>query len=245
MMRGRRAAAAAGMMLWLVIAAGAEPFSARDLPRLVRDDRRREVVKLIEARPRLIGYRDGVGFTLLHHAVRDGNLPMVNVLINLGADVHALDELEGAAPLHHAAERGFTAIVLFLLSRGALPDVTDCREQTALHRAAMTGKPEVVAVLLQHRARLDVLDEEGRQPLHWAALEGRTLKHPWKSPPGQEYLRVVEALVARGADLTVHDRHDLTPLALALVQRGSVPLVRLLERVYRRQMALKQRRQGQ
>ena len=69
---------------------------------------------------------DRNGFTALHFAASVGNLPVVEFLIEQGADVNALPEIRGCGencppitPLYMAFQKGHTRVVEFLESRGA------------------------------------------------------------------------------------------------------------------------------
>ena len=54
----------------------------------------------------------------LHKAVRDNRKAFVEALIEAGAKLNAPDE-DDATPLHHAAHKGYTAIVRVLIEAGA------------------------------------------------------------------------------------------------------------------------------
>ena len=65
-----------------------------------------------------VGYGEGYAANAHRHAP-DGWLPSVKYLVEeLGADVNARD-LNGFTPLHHAAARGDTVLIRYLLSKGA------------------------------------------------------------------------------------------------------------------------------
>lgn len=57
------------------------------------------------------------------------------------------------------------------------------------------------------------MDLDGRKPLHYAADFGHSV--------------VVEYLIAKGANLNVRDKHDITPL-LAAIFEGHTAVVRLM-----------------
>jgi hypothetical protein len=68
-----------------------------------------------------VGYGEGYAGNS-HRHVPDGWVPAVKYLVEeLGADVNARD-LNGYAPLHHAAARGDNELIQYLVSKGA--DVT-------------------------------------------------------------------------------------------------------------------------
>src|ERR1051325_5664583 len=66
-----------------------------------------------------------IGTTALHCASHRGFTEMVRLLLDLGADVHALETASQTMPLHWAAEAGHPAIARLLVERGSelsLPD---------------------------------------------------------------------------------------------------------------------------
>ena len=73
---------------------------------------------LIERRPELLAERDELGMTMLHREALAGNLGVVRLLIERGADPHALTA-EGQTALQLAAELQWTPIVRLLERIGA------------------------------------------------------------------------------------------------------------------------------
>jgi hypothetical protein len=68
-----------------------------------------------------VGYGEGFAANA-HRYAPTGFLPAIQYLVeDLGADVNAIDH-EGSTALHHAAARGDTESILYLVSKGA--DVT-------------------------------------------------------------------------------------------------------------------------
>jgi hypothetical protein len=84
-----------------------------------------------------INFKDSIGWTALHHAVRRGHNAVSIGLLENGADVTIQDEL-GQQILHLAAERGdhelLSTILIFLTGHQPCND-----GQTALHRAVLAG----------------------------------------------------------------------------------------------------------
>ena len=96
----------------------------------------------------------GVDMTPLIVAASAGGQPMVEWLLEKGADVNAANKA-GQTALILAASGGRTAIVRLLLDKGANPGAKTIGGQTALEMAAHEGRTEVVALLTEKGARLD------------------------------------------------------------------------------------------
>ena len=81
------------------------------------------------------------GTEALHRAARDGNLPLMECLMNAGADVNDTLELEGdgkpgmGAPLHWAVYAETIDAARLLLNRGADKTVKNAHGRTAFERA--------------------------------------------------------------------------------------------------------------
>jgi ankyrin repeat protein len=72
---------------------------------------------------------------------------MVNLLLNIGGDVHLRDEF--GTPLHWAARRGDAKSIKLLVEAGADSTAKDSTGKTALYWAAHRGVAASVLLLLQ------------------------------------------------------------------------------------------------
>lgn len=93
--------------------------------------------------------KDHAGRTALHYSVFNSmprQLEMAVKLLNLGADVNALD-LDRRTPLHHAAESGKARIIPLLVQRGASTGTKDSlKGMTPLELASSDHIKELIIV---------------------------------------------------------------------------------------------------
>jgi ankyrin repeat protein len=92
------------------------------------------------------------GYTPLLIASRNGNAPMVEILVNAGADLNG-PTTNGTTPLMLAAAAGRADTITLLIERGANVNAKEnARGETALTFAAAYGRADVIRVLTAHGA---------------------------------------------------------------------------------------------
>jgi ankyrin repeat protein len=193
-------------------------------------DEVKRIQALIKESPDLINAPDPIGETLLQSAAAKGKLAVVKLLLDSGAAVDGLQQ-PGLTALHYAAGNGHKAIVDLLLSKGAKPDAQTAGGVTALHLAARKGYETVAKALLAAGAPVNAKTtaSENHDAAGWA-LQYRV------STSGQTslllaadagYARLLELLLAKGADTNVADDSGRTPLSYA-VDKHYQPVVQLL-----------------
>jgi ankyrin repeat protein len=106
----------------------------------------------------------------LYHAVVNGHLQVVQMLIEHNADIH-IRASGGVSPLHEA--NGNIDIMQVLLGHGANANARDNRNSTPLHGSSNWRTAEGTRLLLEHGAIIDAEDDEGRTPLQLALDRGR------------------------------------------------------------------------
>ncbi|HEY0009214.1 MAG TPA: ankyrin repeat domain-containing protein [Tepidisphaeraceae bacterium] len=119
--------------------------------------------------------------TPLHAAALNLNRPLVQRLIEKGADVGA-QQKDGQTPLHvglrekrhDTKETDVQAIVVALVNGKAEVNVHDDDTITPLHWAAFHGYANVCNYLVQQKADVNAKNEEGQTPLAVAAKRGHT-----------------------------------------------------------------------
>ena len=93
--------------------------------------------------------------TLLHKAVKAGNIQDVKALILNGVDINATEKFN-RTPLYLAVLQNKVPIVNILLQNGADPDVADSVQRTPLHGAAAFDYIEIVKMLIAKDAKIRV-----------------------------------------------------------------------------------------
>lgn len=135
----------------------------------------------------------------LHFAAKyNPNAPIIDTLLQGGADVHAPAGNWLNTPLQYAAGHNNAAVVSALLRAGARVDDVNGRidpmfrrqpninGNTALHSAGANEDASVVDVLVDAGADVNRMNASGLTPLHFAVINGRAA--------------TLTALVRRGAD---------------------------------------------
>jgi len=144
--------------------------------------------------------RNEEGHTFLGIACEDGNLEIVNLLIQKGVNLNGSD-FYSETPLQYAAEFGHIAIVKRLIEAGADVDFIEDR-LSALHIAACRGQAEVVKMLIRAKCDVNILNKRGICPLHCAVSNGKR--------------EIVRLLLAANALVNVKgQKSDRTPLFMA------------------------------
>mmetsp|Transcript_16000 Transcript_16000/g.48874 ORF Transcript_16000/g.48874 Transcript_16000/m.48874 type:complete len:587 (+) Transcript_16000:330-2090(+) len=151
-------------------------------------------------------------WTALHMACAYGILPMVQALIEAGADVDCRNSIDWT-PLVEASHRGFLTIAGLLAKAGAdvnhIPD-DECLSgspflqappTTALGEAARCGFSAIIKVLVEAGADKDLANHEGWTPLHEAAFHN--------------HLGTVKTLLIYGANPTIRNKKGALPYQLA------------------------------
>ncbi|MBS4168302.1 HEAT repeat domain-containing protein [Parachlamydia sp. AcF125] len=179
-------------------------------------------IYLFAERPNIKSHMDTLAGNLaketpLHIAIKSGSIPIVQFLLEQGADVKKLDSLQNNA-LHHACQskKDCEDLVRILLQyEPALMEAKNGDGQTPLRLAALTGNEKSVEYLLGQfavGAKLDHQDKDGNTPLHLAIIgKGSSSKQV-----AGNYAKIIVALVKKGANLHTLNHKKQTVLALIL-----------------------------
>lgn len=111
-----------------------------------------------------IKYADMEGKTAVHHAVLQGNLPIVRILLE-DQDGANVQDIHGRTPLHYAANYPMDPeIFQLLIQKKSLINAVDDKGRTPLHLAAKYGNMREVRVLLASGADANREDMQGNTP---------------------------------------------------------------------------------
>jgi hypothetical protein len=137
-----------------------------------------ELLRLRGADPNVQCYDEN---TPLHSAVCYGDVEMVQVLLNLEADVNIRNG-HNRSPLNYITARSssfgadgyqlLANVARLLLDRGADVNAQNDEGQTPLHTTTEAGQIEVIRVLLERGANVGAEDTQGRTPFKLAKEKG-------------------------------------------------------------------------
>lgn len=108
-------------------------------------------------------------------AAYQGHTEIVQLLLEAGADVSAVDPGMKATALHAAAYAGRTEAAALLIAHGIDVDKQGPKNgYTALHDAIWQNNVETARVIIEAGASLDLRSHEGETPLEFARSHRRT-----------------------------------------------------------------------
>ncbi|GFS92092.1 ankyrin-3, partial [Nephila pilipes] len=152
------------------------------------------------------------GFTVLHRAAEEGQISLVNMLINMKVDVECKTDFHDT-PLHKAAENGHLEVVKYLILNSADVNARNIVDDTPLHCAVRSADKEIVQLLLNHKAEINASMLNYYLPLSFAAEDG--------------HIEIAELLLKHDAVVNVKTNCGPSPLHLASAI-GHLEFVKLL-----------------
>lgn len=153
---------------------------------------------------------------------RGKELPLIEALIQAGADLDFQRNGSGDTPLIGAASLGAEEVGLRLLDAGARRELRGLFGETALHWAALLGEDRLAGRLIEG-ADVNVKDEKYNSPPLGRAI------HAWCDPPDGNYGKhreVAALLVAAGArvepEWLAFEKVRADPAMLAALRAGQL-----------------------
>lgn len=108
----------------------------------------------------------------LHKFLQDGSFDYAKKIIELGADVNALDAITSESPIMEAVKKGNFDVCKLLIEKGALVNLISGIGNTALHYAAGGKYTDLAKLLIKNGALVDKKNKQGFSPLHVAIQMG-------------------------------------------------------------------------
>ena len=162
--------------------------------------------------------KDALARTPLYLAACSGKVRAINVLLQAGASMQCLGEID--TPAHISASKGDVKSMQEFINAGFDINTRGCGASTILHEA-MQGGIKIVMYLLEHAGGERLVNAKDichRTPLHLVARS---------FPVRYKRRAMTKLLLKHGADIHVRDRIGNTPAHLAAFP-GDVDTMRVL-----------------
>lgn len=170
-----------------------------------------EVVRRLLAAGLAIDKLSDLGETPLASATETDNYPVIQALLDRGADPDATIRGGGKSSILHVADPVETCL---LLAYGADPNVRDARNETPLMSSATVGNGAKLQILLEAGADPNLQDLEGRTALMHALTGAMQLQHSFVSKASKS--AVAMTLIDAGADVNLRDDEGRRALGYAI-----------------------------
>lgn len=154
------------------------------------------------------------GSTALHWGAFNGDLEMVKLLVQKGADInHKTDQ--GISTLSISVQQGHLEVIRYLIEQGADIHAKNEDGYTAFHWSVEGGHIDVVKYFVEQGTDIGLQGINGNTPLHFSAEKG--------------YLDCLKYLCEQGADIHAKNKWGYTAL-LASARAGHLDCVKYLHR---------------
>lgn len=167
-----------------------------------------------------INKADNDGETPFSEAAIRSNIPMMQLLVNNGANLNAATFEHGYTPLMQATKDNNIEVVQFLINNHADLNVQDNYGWTALYHCTRnlgfdfgrSTSTDIFELLLNNGADTHIADKDGWAPLHTAIAHGR------------EDLATLTIKTGNNVDVNAKSTDGRTPLSLIVHQGGDMDL---------------------
>ena len=107
-----------------------------------------------------------------HHAAYEGDVSLVESMLQEGVPVDCVGRVDQTA-LIHAAYFNRTDVIRLLLQKGADVNKRDRFGDTPVHAAARNNSTEAIAMLIEHGASINITNNRGDKPIDCARRYGK------------------------------------------------------------------------
>ena len=142
-----------------------------------------------------INHEDSNGNSFLTQAIIENNAQKVQLLIDLGVDIHQKNYF-GFTPIHQTIIRNADKVFPVLIAAGANVNQKDSRGHAPLHWAATLITDQPIQLLVAAKADVNQQNDEGNTPLYRAAF--------WDNQKN------LSLLIAAGADTEITNKYGRT-----------------------------------
>ena len=162
-----------------------------------------------------VNHCDKTGYTAVHCAARKGNLNVLKLLKESGANIHAQTERGDNVIMSASPGTGHCDTVKWLIEQGV--DVNHCDKTgyTAVHCAARKGNLNVLKLLKESGANIHAQTERGDNVIMSAS-------------PGTGHCDTVKWLIEQGVDVNHCDKTGYTAVHCA-AHKGNLDVLKLLK----------------
>lgn len=201
-----------------------------------------ELVKQLLAQRTTVNLQDSNHNTPLIHATKLGNIQIVQLLIDAGANINYQNVPHQMSPLMFACAGNHVTVCQLLINHGADVNITNDDRTPPLMIACHLGFTDIVRLLLEAGARVNCQDIDGDCPLYLAVRGNHHEIVTLLSEYGADMyldegalniaidhrnLAMVKTLLKTNIDPNIGNRDGVTPLMNASAQ-GNIEIVRLL-----------------
>ncbi|KAK4314139.1 hypothetical protein Pmani_014558 [Petrolisthes manimaculis] len=170
----------------------------------------RIVKTLLEHKADVDAVTPKTNYSALYLAARNGDLQIVNHLVNSGCNIN-IQTSWGVTPLLVATYWGHIEVVKYLLSNGGDPNIQQIEGYTVLHKAVYYNHPTIVDALIKRGDfDINIKSNNSYTALMLAVRNGD--------------VKMVTKLIDNGAKVNPQDEKGYTALMLA-VRNGQVSMV--------------------
>lgn len=141
-------------------------FSQTDIFQIARKGNVEELKSYLKANPNTLNSVNENGSTPLILACYYNNIDVVRELVYQGADIDS--KIDMGTALMAAVVKGNDDIVLFLLEKGANPNLKDSNQSTALIYATLFKNKEIMSMLIKYKADKNLKDARNLTALDYA-----------------------------------------------------------------------------